>query len=447
MQIIFEVYSIFIIISLSLVLQYLNLGLLFFPKEKESNFFPQNGKYISSFKLIFNSNNLNTILFWTVNAILSVSFIIIYHYVLTDNLKYLKCFLIISWGILLTFLITYKKNRFNFNVLNQVTFLIVILGVLYQISLVVNPNQDILKNIDVFFGSKNKFSKLFYGIYYFLTLNSIFSFVGGFIIRRMIQKGKDKKRSGFINYKGTEKVVLIFSLSISLIISLLFLNMDFKELSFITAIVIGGVALSLKDLISNFIAGLILLWDNSIKQDNVISLQNYLSHFTEEPYGWIDEINMRFTVIKDRNNINLIIPNSVLISKPIINWTQYDNSVRIRLDIDISYESDLEKAIKVIPEACREEDRVLKESKYKPKVNVMRFSDSAIGLQLRFYIKDPKNGIRNIKSKIFRNVIKILKQNNIEIPYPQRDIHLDIKNFEDRKKFKKEPLELNIKKS
>lgn len=425
-MIFFELYGILVLLIFAFIMFYLQIARLIFPNQR---ILPKRSTSIFlHIKSITETDNLNTIVFWgTMTVSIFILKFIINIYILTNGVL-INCFLYLSWAVLLILLITYNKKQLDFTFLDKISIIMIISGGIYQFFNLFLPNKNILTGIDRYLHSGTSFSVSLNAIYYFLTTNIVLSFFGCFIIQKQIDKSRDIKSIKYINYKGTDKIVTILSLSLSLIISLLLIGMEPKQLSVISGVVLAAVAFSLRDLIGNFIAGLILLWDDSIKQNNVISIQNYLSDYDEEPYGWIDEINMRYTVVKDRNNINLIIPNTVLISNPIINWTQYDNSVRIRLDVGISYNSDLEKAIKVIPLACRDEDRVLKESRYSPKVNVMRFNDSSIDLQLRFYIKDPKNGIRNIKSKIFRNVVKILKDNDIEIPYPQSDVHLDFNN-------------------
>ena len=374
---------------------------------------------------LFDSSNLNAILFWLLLFVLSRLSLFVLLPLKVDGFVITRTIYLISWSI--AALLMVSNNNPKFSILDIVSVIFVVAGCIFQLtfdasSLGVNSSES-------FFDPKDKIHVVLLSLYYFLNINLFLIFFGRFTIIKHKWNTQSIPRalnSSSINYKGVEKIMAIISSSISLIVALLFMGMDYKNLSILTGFVTLGVTYALRDLITNFIAGLVLMWDESIKTNNVISIQNYLVDYDEEPYGWIEEVNMRYTVIQDRNNINLIIPNSVLINNPIINWTQHDNAVRIRLDVSIDYKADLEKAIKVIPEACKGEDRVLTASKYQPKVNVMRFNDSGIDLQLRFYINDPKNGIRNIKSRIFRNVFKILNDQKITIPFPQRDVHLDI---------------------
>lgn len=105
-----------------------------------------------------------------------------------------------------------------------------------------------------------------------------------------------------------------------------------------------------------------------------------------------------------------------------INWTFTNNLVRMKVPIGVSYDSDPHQCLKLVIAAAQSIDRVLSEPK--PVCHVLGFGDSSIDLELRFWISDPTNGVANVKSQVLLNIWDTFKENNIEIPYPQSDLHI-----------------------
>ena len=169
-------------------------------------------------------------------------------------------------------------------------------------------------------------------------------------------------------------------------------------------------------MIMNIAAGVILIWDGSFKKNDVISIDG-------GGYGWIEKLTLRHAVIKDRNDVSTLVPYRSLIERRIQNWSHDRNMVRLKIDIGIAYESDDTIAKEAILRAAMKANpRVLKEPP--PKVMTMDAGDSAIRMQLRFWIADPKGGIRNVMSDILEMMIKELKASGVSIPFNTIDVHL-----------------------
>ena len=105
-----------------------------------------------------------------------------------------------------------------------------------------------------------------------------------------------------------------------------------------------------------------------------------------------------------------------------INWTFTNNLVRMKVAIGVSYDSDPHQCIQLVVAAAESIERVLAEPA--PVCHAIGFGDSSIDLELRFWITDPTNGVTNVKSQVLLNIWDTFKANNIEIPYPQRDLHI-----------------------
>ena len=154
--------------------------------------------------------------------------------------------------------------------------------------------------------------------------------------------------------------------------------------------------------------------DKSIKPGDVIEVAG--------TYGWVNTLGGRYASVVTRDGIEHLIPNEELINQRVSNWTFSDSEIRIKLDIGISYSSNLPHAIETCLKAARTEGRIL--ASPEPACLVKGFGDNSIDLELRIWIRDPHNGISNIKSAVFLRIWHLFEEEGIEIPFPQRVIHI-----------------------
>lgn len=173
-----------------------------------------------------------------------------------------------------------------------------------------------------------------------------------------------------------------------------------------------GLGFGLQKVISNLVSGVIILLDKSIKPGDVIEIN--------DTYGWINTLRTRYVSVLTRDRKEILIPNEDFITNNVINWSFSDNNVRIRADIGIGYNTDVEKAIELCIEAATKIPRVLRNPA--PKCLLMGFGDSSINIQVRFWINDANEGVANVRSQVLLEVWKTFKKNKIEIPFPQREI-------------------------
>ena len=178
-----------------------------------------------------------------------------------------------------------------------------------------------------------------------------------------------------------------------------------------------GIGFGLQRITSNFISGFILVLDRSIKPGDVISVGA-----DDTKYGWVQELKARYVVVRNRDGVERLIPNENLITSEVINWSYSDDSTRIKLPVQISYEDDPEEAMSLLIEAAKASPRVIRNPP--PSARFMNFGDSGLDLELRVWIDDPENGIGNVRTDINLAIWRLFKQNGITIPYPQRDVHL-----------------------
>nr|CBX27568.1 hypothetical protein N47_H23900 [uncultured Desulfobacterium sp.] len=217
--------------------------------------------------------------------------------------------------------------------------------------------------------------------------------------------------------------VLIYAAGIILALDVLGLNiMPFVAGAGIAGIAIGFAA---KDTLSNLIAGILLIIDRPFEVGDRIEV--WTAPQNSATWGDVIDIGLRATKIRTTDNIVIIIPNNEIMKRDIINYTTITKEIRVRIPIGIAYDADINKAKELIVKAALELDWVMKEPE--PKIVVHSFGDSAVNLQARVWINEPRRRIDTISS-ITDRVKDIFQLEGIEIPYPKRDIYIKSeKNF------------------
>lgn len=180
-----------------------------------------------------------------------------------------------------------------------------------------------------------------------------------------------------------------------------------------------GLGFGLQKVISNLVAGVIMLLDKSIKPGDVIEI--------EGTFGWINSLRARYISVITRDRKEILIPNEDFITNKVINWSFTDRVVRVKADVGIAYSSDVPEAIRICTEAAKGINRVLKNPA--PSCLLYEFGDSSINLQVRFWIDDAPQGVSNVRSDVLIAVWQAFRDNNIEIPFPQRDVHIKSENL------------------
>ena len=210
------------------------------------------------------------------------------------------------------------------------------------------------------------------------------------------------------------KLFHILLFTIAVIVGLESVGIDLTAFAIFSGAIGLGIGFGLQKVFSNLISGVILLMDRSVKPGDVVAIG--------ETYGWINAMRARYVSVITRDGTEHLIPNEELISQRVENWSYTHQLVRLRLSIGVSYGSDIRKAIEVATEAAGEIERVLGDPE--PICHLLGFGDHAVNLELRIWIKDPQNGLTNVKSQVLLEVWDRFHDNGIEFPFPQRDLHL-----------------------
>lgn len=240
----------------------------------------------------------------------------------------------------------------------------------------------------------------------FLIFSKIFT---KYIFNKLLLKLKVDSGLHFTFTKIAHYIIMISGTAVALQT----INLNLGGLVVIFGFLSVGIGFGLQNITSNFVSGLILLFERPIKIGDRVTVGDAEGHVTE--------INMRSTTIRSLNNISIIVPNSEFVSSRVINWSHGDLKVRLDVEVGVSYSSDLDLVIKALNEVAANSSHVLKEPK--PEVIFKSFGDSSWDLQLRVWLKDPYDYYR-IRSAINCDIVRKFRQYDIEIPFPQRDLHV-----------------------
>jgi small-conductance mechanosensitive channel len=174
-----------------------------------------------------------------------------------------------------------------------------------------------------------------------------------------------------------------------------------------------GLGFGLQNVASNFVSGLILLFERPIQVGDRVLVGD-----TE---GDVQAINMRATTVRSLENISIIVPNSEFISSQVTNWSHGDPKIRLLIDVGVSYNSDLDTVLDALHEAATENPETLNDPA--PDVLFRGFGDSSWNLTLRLWIANPR-GHHVIRSDINCAIVRKFREKGVEIPFPQRDLHV-----------------------
>ena len=210
------------------------------------------------------------------------------------------------------------------------------------------------------------------------------------------------------------KIVRILLIILALVVALSSTGIDLTALTIFSGAVGVGIGFGLQKVVSNFISGIIILLDKSIKPGDTISLG--------QTFGWIRELRARFVSVVTRDGKEFLIPNEDLITQQVVNWSFTDKLIRLDVPFGVSYDSNPHDVSRLAISACGSIDRI-SQSKA-PVCWMTEFGDSSLNFLLRFWIEDPQNGVTNIRGKVMLALWDTFRENNINIPFPHRAVIL-----------------------
>ncbi|MEJ8571156.1 mechanosensitive ion channel family protein [Microbaculum marinum] len=211
------------------------------------------------------------------------------------------------------------------------------------------------------------------------------------------------------------KLVRIALVTIALLAVLTSIGIDLTALTVFSGAVGVGIGFGLQKVVSNFVSGIIILMDKSIKPGDVISLG--------ETFGWIRLLKGRYVSVVTRDGREYLIPNDDFITGQVVNWSFTDRLIRLDVPFGVSYASDPHQVRRITVEACAAVDRVAGEPA--PVCHLTAFGESSLDFLLRFWIADPEKGLTNIRGAVMLALWDAFKANGIDIPFPHRQLLVD----------------------
>lgn len=203
----------------------------------------------------------------------------------------------------------------------------------------------------------------------------------------------------------------IFLIAVLLVLSTV--HLDLGRLGWLMAAMGVGLGFGLQEIVLNFVSGIILLIERPIRVDDIVTIGNNI--------GTVTHINIRATTIINFDRQELIVPNRMLITQEVTNWTHGDSIIRLKVPIGVAYGSDTDKVSELLLNIAKEQQMVLDDPE--PSVLFMSHGESSLDFELRVFLPTPMIRMDTLDA-INKDINRKLAENGIQIPFPQRDIHI-----------------------
>ncbi|WP_332819431.1 mechanosensitive ion channel family protein [Sphingopyxis sp.] len=225
----------------------------------------------------------------------------------------------------------------------------------------------------------------------------------------------------------TEKLIAIALFTLALLFGIDLLGIDLTALAVFSGAAGLAIGFGLQKTVGNLIAGIILLMDRSIKPGDIIvvgdgsSMGGSAAANGVPNVGRVAKIGVRAVNVVTRDGKKHLIPNELLMTQPVENWSYASPEVRVRMRVPVGYDCDLRLAQRLMIEAATTNPRILNEPE--PAVWITAFGERAVEHELRYWISDPEAGLGNIQGEVFLGIWDRFKEAGIRIPYPRQDVH------------------------
>lgn len=207
-------------------------------------------------------------------------------------------------------------------------------------------------------------------------------------------------------------------LLVGIFLAVSMLGIDLSKLALVASALGIGVGLGLQGIVNNFVSGLVVLLEKSLKVGDFVELSSGV-------FGEIKEIHMRLTVIRTNDNVDILVPNAELINGMVTNWTLEDNIRRFRIPFGVAYGSDKELVRKAVLDAANSVSYTLRTPNHTPSVWMTGFGDSSLNFVLCVWVSaEQVKRPSALTSDYLWAIDDELRKHRIEIPFPQRDLHL-----------------------
>jgi len=250
-------------------------------------------------------------------------------------------------------------------------------------------------------------------VLYFLLLLILLAYISG-KGKRLVNRVLTRRGVDLGVREATGSIVRYLMLFIGLLIILQTVGIDLTAVSILTGAVGLGIGFGLQNIASNFISGIIILFERPVRMGDRITVGNV--------EGDVVRIGARSTSVLTNDNIDIIIPNSKLITENVVNWTHNDRKVRFRIPVSVTYASDVRIVEQALLEAAKDVPDVLEIPA--PAVRLISFGENGLEFELRAWTTTLVQQSGKFRSEVNFAIYDKFKEYDIEVPYPQRDLHI-----------------------
>ncbi len=240
----------------------------------------------------------------------------------------------------------------------------------------------------------------------FITL-----WISGLLEQRLMRADALPANTKLVLSKFLRAVLLV----LGILIALQAINFDLTLLTVFGGALGVGIGLGLQKLAANYFAGFTILLDRSIRPGDMITVDGR--------YGVVSRVTARYVVVQSLDGVEAIVPNETLATTTVLNHTYSGREVRVGVSVQVSYDCDVDFALRLMEDAAREEPRIAVEPS-PPAAFLVNFADNGINLELGVWLRDPENGQLNLKSALNRRILSAFRANGITIPSPRREVRV-----------------------
>jgi small-conductance mechanosensitive channel len=213
----------------------------------------------------------------------------------------------------------------------------------------------------------------------------------------------------------TSKLVRILFICLAVVIVLAAAGVDLSALAIFSGAVGVGIGFGLQKIVGNFVSGVILLADKSVKPGDIVTIG--------ESHGQVRAMNTRYISVTGNDGREFLIPNEKLVTERVVNWTYHDTNTRVDVTFSTSYEANPRRVCELAAEIAKSTPRVAKFQP--PTCSIVEFGDQSMRFSLSFWINDPEKGIGNVRSQVMLALWDVFRIEGAVSNYPIRDIRID----------------------
>lgn len=238
------------------------------------------------------------------------------------------------------------------------------------------------------------------------------------VIRKSLTRYSERSKDNQAQIYTISRVVHYVILVVAFMFGFSFLGISFDKLAIVLGALGVGIGLGLQNIVNNFVCGIIILFDRSIKIGDFIELES-------GTFGEVKEINIRSTMIRTSENVDILVPNSEFINGRVTNWTLEEDIRRFRIPFSVAYGTDKELVKRCVLDAALKIDHTLTGNNREPQVLMTGFGDSSLDFTLLVWVKS--ESVKRpalLTSDYLWALDDAFRQFKIEVPFPQRDLHI-----------------------